>query len=131
MKICSDPLDTVRSTGSNQKWCIPLPACYTTIIPYVPTNVEYNGQQTSNITTVNFDINKYNDMNIIDSSLCANNQLIQRIRHKIDLYQTPSSNDARQILQHLTDIVKKHVPDFVFKETTDSKPKSSQLESSN
>ncbi|CAF0986058.1 unnamed protein product [Rotaria sordida] len=136
MKICSNPLDTVRSTGSNQQWCIPLPTCYSTIIPYVPTNVEYNGQQTSNTTTAFCsDINNYNGMNIIDSSLCAESQLIQRIRQKIDLYQTPSSNDAHQILQYLTDTVKKHVPDFVFKETTDSnireqiKPKSSQLES--
>ncbi|CAF0932553.1 unnamed protein product [Rotaria sp. Silwood1] len=131
MRICSDPLDTVRSTGSNQQWCIPLPAYYTTIIPYVPANTEYDGQRLSNITEFCSDISNYNRLNIIDSSLCAKSKLIQRIRHKIDLYQTPSSNDAYQILQHLTDIVKKHVPDFVFKETTDSKSKISQLESNN
>jgi hypothetical protein len=119
MQLCSDPLQTVRHVGSNEQWCVSLPACYPTIIPYVPTNVEYNGQKASNTAAFNSGFNTYDSTDIIDSPLCANSEIIQRIRHKVNLYQTPSSKDAHQILQRLTNIVKQHVPEFIFKEVTD------------
>jgi hypothetical protein len=109
MQICPDPLEAVRSVGVDHQWCVTLPACYPTIIPYIPTNIEYNDQKAFNTRASSFDVNNYDCTNILDSSLCANSQLIQRIRRKIDLYQTPSSNDAHERFQRSTDIVKQRV----------------------
>jgi len=111
MQICPDPLEAVRSVGVDHQWCVTLPACYPTIIPYIPTNIEYNDQKAFNTRASSFDVNNYDCTNILDSSLCANSQLIQRIRRKIDLYQTPSSNDAHERLQRSKDIVKQRVVD--------------------
>jgi hypothetical protein len=119
MHICPDPLEAVRSVGPKKQWCVTLPACYPTIIPYIPTNIEYNAQQASDTSDFSSDINNYACTNILDSSLCASSKLIQRIRRKIDLYETPSSNTGRQILQHLTSKTKHYVPNFAPNEITD------------
>lgn len=99
MQICSDLLEATRSVGSNQPGCASSSAYYPTTVPYTTT------------------------------SLCANSKLIQRLQHKIDLYQTPSSNDARQILQRLTNIIRQHVPSFVFNEipSDDARKQISQI----
>ena len=102
MAICSDPLQTVRCVGPREQWCVPLPAQYPTIFPYSPKNVECYGQE------------------------LFQSPLVQRIQRKIDLYQTPSSNDTRQMLQRLTTIIQKHVPDFSFKDSTTDKGFSSR-----
>ncbi|CAF0812187.1 unnamed protein product [Adineta steineri] len=86
MHICSDPLEVIHSDRSTQPWCTP------------------------------FVSNNYDRRNILISSLCAKSKLIQRLQHKIDLYQTPTSNDAHQILRHLTNVVQQHAPNFVFNE---------------
>ena len=136
MQIYPDALEAVSSVGSKQPECASLPACYPTIVPYTSNYVGYNGQKATNITAFNLNANDYDCTNIVDPSLCTNSKLIQRLRHKIDLYQTPSSNDARQILQRLANIVKKHVPSFVFNETvvddaSERISQISQLQSSN
>jgi len=128
MEMCPDPLEAVRSVGPDQQWCVTLPACYPTIIPYIPTNIEYHGQKISDTRAFSFDVNNYDCTNIIDSSLCVNSQLIQRIRHRIDLYQTSSANDAHDNLQHLTNIVKQHVPNGDVRERVNQ---SNRLELSN
>jgi len=116
MEICSDPLEGVRYVGSDQPACASLLAGYPTIPPHTLHNVEYNGRKATDIPAFNLNVNNYDRTNTIDSSLCINSKLIQRLQHKIDLYQTPSSNDTRQILQLLTNIIKQHVPSFVFNE---------------
>jgi hypothetical protein len=130
MEICPDPLEGVRYVGSDQPACASLPADYPTIAPHTLHNVEYKGRKA---TAFNFNVNNYDRTNIIDSSLCVNSKLIQRLQHKIDLYQTPSSNDTRQILQLLTNIVKQHVPSFVFNDIVadDGREQISQLQPSN
>jgi hypothetical protein len=116
MEICPDPLEGVRYVGSDQPACASLPVDYPTIAPHTLYNVEYNGRKATDIPAFNLNVNNYDRTNTIDSSLCINSKLIQRLQHKIDLYQTPSSNDTRQILQLLTNIIKQHVPSFVFNE---------------
>ncbi len=110
MQVCSDPLKTIRSVGSDQPWCVTLPACYPTIMPYIATNVEYSGQDAANTGVFSSGVNNYDCTNLLESSLCANSQLIQRLRHKIDLYQTAPSNEARQKRQYSTSMIKQHVP---------------------
>jgi hypothetical protein len=109
MQICPDPLEAIHFIGPDQQWCVTLPACYPTIFPHIPNNVEYNGEKAPNTSALKINDNAYDCTSILDSSLCANSQLIQRLRHKIDLYQTSSSNNIRQNHQHLTNIVKQHV----------------------
>ncbi len=104
MQICPDPLQVVRSVESDQQWCVTLPACYPTILPYRPSNVEYNDKKESK------NIDKCT--NITDSLSCTKSELIQRLRHKIDLYQSlssSSSNNTRQNHQHLLNTVKQYV----------------------
>jgi hypothetical protein len=128
MQICPDPLEAVRSIGPDQQWCVTLPACYPTIIPYRPTNIEYNDPKAADTRAFNFDVKNYDCTNIIDSSLCANSQLIQRIRRRFDLYQTSPSNDAHQNRQCLKNIVKQRIPNGDVRERVSQ---SSQLQSSN
>jgi hypothetical protein len=109
MQICPDPLEAVHSVGSDHQWCVTLPACYPTIFPYIPNNVECNEEKAPNTGALNIDGNTYDCTSIIDSSLCVNSQLIQRLRHKLNLYQTSSSNHTKQSQQHLTNMVKQHV----------------------
>ncbi|CAF0900927.1 unnamed protein product [Adineta ricciae] len=52
---------------------------------------------------------------IIEPPFCGLN-IIQRLYHKVDLYQTPSTNETNQILEQLTKIIKQHVPNFSFNE---------------
>ncbi len=106
MQICPDPLAVRRSVRSDHRRCVTLPACYPTIFPYIPNNVEYNEESVPNASTLD-------GTNIFDSSFCANSQLIQRLRYKLGLYETSSaSNHIRQDQQHLTDTVKSHVSDW-------------------
>lgn len=100
MQICSDPLETVRCLGPKYDWRVTLPACYPTFQPYQPFTHDGNNQQDS-------------------SKINAESLLIQHFREKIQLHQTPTSNDTRQILQRLNNIIQKHVPDFVLKDLRD------------
>jgi hypothetical protein len=107
MQICPDPL---RSIGPDHQWCVKLPASYPTLFPYISTNnAENSDKKTSNTHALSFDTNTYDCRNIFDSPLCINNQLIQRIQRKIDLYQISSLNDANYNLQRPAYIGKQHV----------------------
>ena len=104
MRICPDPLEVVRPVGSDQQWCVTLPACYPTIFPYRPNKIESNEEQALDTGASNI-----NDCtNIVDSPLCAGSQLIQRLRRKIDLDQTSAFTNTQQSHQRLWSTVKQH-----------------------
>ena len=99
MRQCLDPLEAVRRVGPDQPWCVTLPACYPTILPYTSAHA---------------------DDPCVDarhSSSHAARPLAQRLRGRVERHQTPTSSDARQILHRLTRIVQQHVPEFVFHES--------------
>ncbi|CAF0944095.1 unnamed protein product [Adineta ricciae] len=52
---------------------------------------------------------------IIEPPFCGLN-IVQRLHHKVDLYQTPSTNETNRVLEQLTKIIKQHVPNFSFNE---------------
>lgn len=110
MQMCPDPLGAVRSIGPDHQWCVKLPASYPTLFPYITTdNVENSNKKTSNTHDLSVDTNNYDCRNILDSPLYINNQLIQRIQRKIDLYQTSSLNNVHYNLQRPANIGKQHV----------------------
>ena len=92
MRPCLDPLEAVRRVGPDQPWCVTLPACYPTILPYTSDHAD-------------------------DPCIDARHSFVERLRGRVDRHQTPTSNDARQITHRLTRIVQQHVPEFIFHES--------------
>ena len=96
MQVCSDPLRRVRSVRPDEQWCVKVPAGYPTLFPYRPSNVEHHGEEMSGVDPVNIDNNKFGRTTIKTPSMCANNQLIQRLQQEIEQYQISSGNNLHQ-----------------------------------
>lgn len=108
MQICSDPLRRVRSVRHDEQWCVKVPAGYPTIFPYRPNNVERHGEEMLGVDSVNIDNNKVGRTVIKTPSICANNQLIQRLQQGIEQYQSSPGNNPHQSYLRSFGSVKQH-----------------------
>lgn len=93
MEIRSDPYKAPCYTRSRQGICIGLFDCSSAIISK--------------------SANALSPESIIEPPFCGRN-IVQRLHHKVDLYQTPSTNETNRILEQLTNIIKQHLPNFSF-----------------
>ena len=95
MEICSDLCKAPHYVRSHEEICVEPLDCSAAII-----------SKSSNALFPE---------SIINPPFCGLN-IVQRLHHKVDLYQTPSTNEVNRILEQLTNIIKQRVPNFVFNE---------------
>lgn len=96
MQICSDPLRKVRTVRPDELWSVTIPAGYPTIYPYRPNNVERHGEENLCIDPTNIDDTKFDRTAMKVPSMCADNQLIQRLQQGIEQRQTSLGKNTHQ-----------------------------------